>query len=256
MKLVTNKRIPIYLVFTVLAIFPIHAKQTDFRDLPSFSAVHSSGSVDVILEKGDSEKARVEAENIDVKKIITRVENGTLKIYLNDNRMFGTAGRKTVYVSYRNIRSIQSSGSGDIRCNSSIHANNIQISSTGSGDLKLKALMAENEIEVTSRGSGDVHLHEVKSAKFAGHLSGSGDMRIDEGSGAELSFSVSGSGDISAGNFRGEKVQARTSGSGDIKTYASKAIQVKISGSGDVVYYGNPSHKNVNKSGSGDARKL
>lgn len=232
------------------------AKQIDVRDLPSFKAIDASGVADVILEKGNVEQARVEVDKIDVSRVITKVDNGTLHIYLKDKSGFGSVGRITVYVSYKKLASVISSGSGDVMCKTPIESSNISVKSTGSGDLKLNAIAAKENIRLSTRGSGDVFIRSVLAKAFSVKLSGSGDLKIDTGSADAISFSLSGSGDISAGGLKGKSVNASTSGSGDIKTHCTGALQVKISGFGDVGYYGNPPSKNVNKSGSGDARSL
>lgn len=256
MKNATIKRQWLAILFLTAAMISGNAKQVDFRDLPSFNAISSSGSVNVVLEKGDTEQARVESENLEVKYIITEVVNHTLKIYIKDNHLFGNTGRKTVYVKYKRLDAIANSGSGDLQCNTFLEAQGFTIKNSGSGDIKLKNLAVKDEISITNGGSGDIYFHEVNANRFKARLSGSGDLRIDGGQASDISLSISGSGDISAGNLKGKNVQATTSGSGDIKTYASESISVRISGSGDVGFYGNPSQKNVSKSGSGDARKL
>lgn len=242
-------------IFT-LFVLPGYSAQIDVRDLPSFKALDASGSVDVILKKGEKEEARIEVDQIDVERVITKVENGTLHIYLKENMNFGSRGRIVVYVSYKKLASVTSTGSGDILCKTLLDSENIKIKSSGSGDVKLHGLEAKESIQITTRGSGDVFIQKAKAKALSAKLSGSGDLRIDKGSSNTISFGSSGSGDISAGGLIGESVDASTSGSGDIKTHCTGALNVRISGSGDVAYYGSPSSKNVNKSGSGDARGI
>lgn len=206
--------------------------QTETRNLSSFQKLKAGGSLNVVLEKGDSEKVTLEGKNIDLGKIKTEVKNGTLDIYLEKGnyRNFDL----TVYVFYNNLEEIHKSGSGNLSAKSDISGSNMALHLSGSGNSDLDALNG-NSLKI--------------------NLSGSGNLKIGGGMVNDLSISQSGSGNIKS-SVEAENCRIQKSGSGNVAVNVNKTLEVNSSGSGNVKYQGSPSINKVKFSGSGELVKL
>lgn len=222
------------LLIVMLTFFAsiLHAQTSETRNVGSFKAVKTGGSWNVILEKGDREEVRLETKNFDLSKVITEVKNNALHINLEKGNHKNV--NFTVYVTYRELESIKSGGSGNIRSNSDLVADKLEISISGSGDGRFQNIHAD---------------------KLLVSLSGSGNIDVAGGEVGSLTVKQNGS-----GNFRGLDLQAQEadvnkSGSGNTSFTATKALAVKSSGSGNVEYRGNPEHSDVRFTGSGRAVK-
>ena len=218
-------------MFTFMATV-LYAQTSETRNVGSFNAAKTGGSWNVVLEKGDREEVRLETKNFDLSKVITEVKNNALHINLEKGNYKNV--NFTVYVIYRDLESIKSGGSGNIRSNTDLVADKLEISMSGSGDGRFQNIRAD---------------------KLIVSLSGSGNIDIAGGSVGSLTVKQNGS-----GNFRGLDLQAQEadvnkSGSGNTSLTANKALAVRSSGSGNVEYRGNPEQSDVRFSGSGRAVK-
>jgi len=213
--------------------------KTEDRHLSGFNAVDLEGSFDVFLTQGSTESVRVEAPEDVIHRILTEVHDGVLKIYNRHDvgfhwgDWFGSHHKKiAVYVTVKDINSINVSGSGDISFKEGITANTLKIRVSGSGDMV-----------------GKVNVKTLESS-----VSGSGDVKLS-GSADNSTVSVVGSGDFTARNLVTINTAVRVSGSGDVDINASNKVEASVSGSGDVHYNRGVKSVSASKSGSGDIER-
>lgn len=219
--------IPFLLAAMSLLCLSASAQEIETRTLTSFNRIKASASFEVILEKGSSESVRIEARNIDPQKVITEVADGRLRISLER----GTYRRMQVklFVTYRELNEIVTSGSGSFRGNDLIQAGELTIINSGSGNIYLARLEA-NELMVKLSGSANMQLAGRADNAF---------------------IQLSGSGNVEGFDLQAENAEAKISGSGNINLAVSRGIDAQISGSGNVRYRGNPTSTYVKTSGSG-----
>jgi hypothetical protein len=224
------------LAFSTLNTFNASAQENNNRNVGSFSSVDISGGMDVFLTEGSTESVKVEVKGIEAEKVLTEVKGEALKISLKIKNGFSWSWGKgveiKVYVTYRKLKAISSSGSSDIICNSKLKNESFEIALSGSGDLK--ASLETANLEVSVSGSADIDL---------------------EGKADVQNIAISGSGNFKGRDLEGKEVKVRISGSGDATVWANESIEAKVSGSGDVTYKGNPSKEVSKVSGSGTIKK-
>lgn len=213
----------------------VQAQTTVERNLSSFKALSTSGAYDVILKKGDVEKVVIKAKNKEeIEKLRTEVAGDELRIYQKGNFWsWGSGETYSIIVYYKNLESVECSGSADVIGDDLLAGENVKISLSGSGDIKLKQIEAKT-LKVSLAGSGDI--------KIAGKVENE-------------KLSIAGSGDISSYDLISEKCDASIAGSGDIRLYASKNLKVSVAGSGDVYYKGNAKIDNFSVAGSGEIHR-
>lgn len=208
------------------------AQQTETRPLGHFTEVHSGGSWEVILEEGNKEEVRIEASGVDLSKVRTEIEGNELKLGLvkgSYNRV-----KLNFYVTYKSLEGLRCSGSGEIKVNSDVVAEEFNLGLSGSGDIIMQSLRAD-ELDAS--------------------ISGSAKIQIESGAIGEAVISQSGSGDFEAEEVTFEELEVKKSGSGDTYVGDLGEISVRSSGSGDIVYSGSPRMGDIKVSGSSSIRK-
>lgn len=204
------------------------------RHLSGFNEVDIAGPYDVYIKQGAVESVKIEAPADMMRRLLTDVNNGVLKIYTrhemwNWGFLWGHHQKIRVYVVIKDVKDITISGSGDAYFKDGLRAGSLKLRISGSGDMtgRIEAKMLESSI------------------------SGSGDMRLS-GRADNSTVSVVGSGDFSAHDLVTVNSAVRVTGSGDARINASGHVDAAVSGSGDIHYTGGAKSISSHKSGSGD----
>lgn len=204
----------------------------EVRVLAPFAALVASGPIDVRLTRAAVERALVRADDNIAPMIETRVANGRLIVGLRPGASFRTHSRLRVEVSFRELASVQVTGSGDVRADR----------------------IVAPVVDVTIRGSGDVAIDALDAEAVAVSILGSGDFTV-AGRATRLGAVIEGSGDLRAERLEARAVAVRIRGSGDARVHATESLQADLAGSGDLRYRGAPAlGKKV--AGTGEVKPL
>jgi hypothetical protein len=208
------------------------------RHLSGFNAINLAGPFDVRITQGPTESVKVEAPADVMDRILTEVSGGVLKIYTKHEYfhwgdLFGNHRKILVYVTIKDVNSINITGSGDAFFKDGVTANSLKLSISGSGDM-----------------TGKVDAKILESS-----ITGSGDMKLS-GRAENSTVKVVGSGDFTARNLLTVNSSVRVSGSGDAEINASEKVDAAVNGSGDVHYTGAARNVSSSKSGSGDISRF
>jgi len=226
---------------TILAVSTRLAHPTaerQVREVSPFTAISAAGSMRVILRQGSPQRVEVEASAADQVRVETEVRNGSLRIGRRQEgrKMWEIErfeGPVTVYVTAPTLTAVGVSGSGDLRVEGSVQAEDLLVSVSGSSSLRMPKLTAR---------------------RLTTSVSGSGSATLG-GSCPQHGISVSGSGAVQAANLRTDDTTVRVSGSGDARVNAAKTLTSYTSGSGSVLVSGNPQITST-KSGSGTVKRM
>ncbi|WP_184547921.1 head GIN domain-containing protein [Mucilaginibacter sp. FT3.2] len=213
------------------------ASTTEDRNLSGFTSVSVAGSFDVFITQGSTESVKVVAPDDVIKRIITEVDGGVLKIYTksdNDWHWFDGGHKKiAIYVSIKEVNGVSLSGSGDVSFKEGLRSNSFKLKLTGSGDVSGKLWVKNLDV----------------------NLAGSGDIKIS-GSADNSNVSVAGSGDYTARDLVTATASVRVAGSGDARLNVSQKLDASVVGSGDVYYTGSVKNVSSSKIGSGDVSRM
>ena len=218
------------LLITSLYLSDVAAQET--RDLSTFTGIGIGISADVYYTPGNSHEIKIEGNSKDVKDLITKVENGMLKLKYEDWRT--KRSKLTIYITSKELDRVSLSGSGKFISDKAISSEEMSLALSGSGNIHF-AMLSVEEMDVKISGSGNTH--------------------IDKGTAEEVDVKISGSGKFLAEAFEVSEFSAAISGSGSIKITVIEELEARISGSGSVHYHGDP-QINSTSSGSGKVRSL
>lgn len=201
------------------------------RNVKDFDGIELDISANVYLEKSNTFKLRIEAQENILDEIETYVSAGMLHIDYDDLCVISRRSVK-IYISMPELTEIEVGGSGSVISSDTFDCKNLKLRISGSGDIEIGAIA--QTIKCSINGSGDIEL---------------------TGSADELEVSIRGSGDVEAIHTEAENVYVSVRGSGRSRVHATDYLEVDISGSGDVYYKGRPDiDSDIN--GSGNLRRI
>ena len=244
------------------------------RPISGVTGVDLATIGNVIIEIGEKESLRIEAEDNLMKYFETDMRGETLKISTNPSTV-NLRPTKPVYffLTVKDLERVSISGSGDIQV-PDLESSQFNVDIGGSGDINMGDLRADRleiniggsgdvstgrvivpSLRVKINGSGDITLMELKADDLSLNVNGSGNLRIDDGNVGEQDIDINGSGNFQAEDLASKVTNINIGGSGDITVWVVDTLDVRIMGSGNVRYYGRPTVSSTGN-GSGDITNL
>jgi len=187
------------------------------REVSGFDEISFSGIGKLIIEQGDEESLRVEADD----NVIGLIETGVRgdRLHIGFKRGFNIVPTATVrfYLTVKDLKRIDLSGVGDIECDF-LKTDDMEFSISGSGDIDFTIEAETIEIDVSGLGNinlaGKVDYHRVQ---------------------------ISGSGKYDAEELESNDCEIEVSGLGSATVNVTDDLDIVINGVGNVYYKGNPS---------------
>jgi hypothetical protein len=202
------------------------------RPVGSFHAIIVSDGIDLYLSQGGEEVLAVSANEAGLRdKIKTVVENGELKIYL-DQGWNWKFKKLTAYVSVKELTKLKASGGSDIVVKDSLKCDKLNIILSGGSDFSGR--VTANYLTMEQSGGSDASMKgNVVNAKIV----------------------ASGGSDFRGYDLIAENAILQTSGGSDASITVVKEMAAMASGGSDVKYKGNPVLKYKSASGGGSVTK-
>lgn len=195
----------------------------------AFTKIQVEGSIDVIVEKGDSQRVTVDGEANLISLIKTDVNGDTWRI--GTSKCYTTTQGLTVHIVTPNLSSIDVEGSGSVKSADVFPTAPVRFSCKGSGDITIDGINTQ-ELKLDVEGSGAITLKGTCS-ELEANLEGSGDLHGKDLAANEAKIDVSGSGSATITAIT--KLDAKVQGSGEIRYAGKPEVNSKVEGSGSVV---------------------
>lgn len=181
-----------------------------------FNRVSAGNGWDVILEKGDRYAVIIEADENLLQAANIYVQNGTLKVYCEDN--IRSAASKKVYVTYRdNLESIGASSGARITTKQVLEGEDLDLSASSGGSIQTTAVVRNIDTNASSGGT----------LKIAGSTE-------------SLEADASSGGLIKAQELKAKYADAQASSGGTIDIMVTDRLKARASSGGDIDYWGQP----------------
>ena len=200
----------------------------------SFHAIKISGGMDLYLSQSSTESIAVSASEERYKAAIkTVVENGTLRIYYEGEKLWGVKNRKLkVYLSFRDLDKLDASGATDVHVAGTITVPSLDMVLSGACDFK----------------------GAVKVDKLNMDLSGASDVKIS-GSAVNVKIESSGASDVKGFDLVSEFCTAKASGASDINITVNKELNAYASGASDIYFKGSGLIRDLHNSGASNVSR-
>lgn len=209
----------------------LHASGTNVQRgfaVGGFERVSLAGPYQVIVTVGGQPSVQAEGDSALLERTEILVENGRLRIKLQDGYSWSGDGSATIRVTAPSLTEADIAGSGDMRVGA-FQTARFEGAVAGSGNLTLERVQAE-EARFDIAGSGNIDARG--SAR---------DARVD----------IAGSGNAVLAGLEVQTARISIAGSGNADISASAAANVDIAGSGNATVTGG-ARCEVNTVGSGD----
>jgi len=237
-------------------------------NLGTISSINLTSLPDIVITQGSRQKVTVKASDNILQYCQLKNNDGKLTISLTkdgDTKNF-KGFDMVIYITVKDIKSVRSTGTGDVKFQGSINVESLDLSTSGTGDIQLP-MFSCGTIKVNITGTGDVSVNgkanfanlsisgtgDINAKingldKITASISGTGDMSI-KGSTEYAKYSVAGTGDIYARNMIAKYVKAAANGVGDITCYASESFSGSRNDLTNITCYGKPKNRNFNADG-------
>jgi hypothetical protein len=225
------------------------------RNVGEFSGIQVSTGVNVVFKQESPTNVKVIADSDKLQYIITKVENGVLKVYV-DNK--GTKNLKfrnlSVNVSSPRMENIKASSGANFNVVNSINENDLVIDvSSGAnvkGDFKIS-----NKVDIgTSSGAS------IRAGITAGTImvkASSGSNTAIEGRADSGIIDISSGALFKADGLKLDHLEAEATSGGNLSVNVSTRLKVKASSGGLVKYKGRPEiESNISKTSGGNLKPI
>ncbi|PHN03119.1 head GIN domain-containing protein [Flavilitoribacter nigricans] len=216
---------------SLLYFVPLHGQEEE-RGLAPFEAVSVTGGIEVILEKGDSEKAKIRTWGIDVEKVDLFVKGRTLKIQLLNLSKIDDRQVK-VYLTYKELHGVRATAGARVYGRDLIESDRfvVRVGSGGFADLEVET----NSLDARAGEGGVIE------------ISGKADT---------VDVSASTGGRYEGYDLEANRTHARASTGGEITVVAHEALDASANTGGSINYRGQPKEKNTRTLFSGGIHKM
>ncbi|AKK72229.1 hypothetical protein OK18_05865 [Chryseobacterium gallinarum] len=225
------------------------------RNVGDFSGIQVSTGVNVVFKQEKPASVKVIADSDKLQYIITKVENGILRIYIDNKGIRNLKFRNlSVNVSSPKMSSIDVSSGSNLTVVNAIQENNMRIDASSganvTGDFKIS-------------GATDISVSSGANVR-AGITTGKISVKSSSGSSTNLSGSAeSGTIDISSGavckadDLKLTSLETEATSGGNLSVNVSGKLKVRASSGGLVKYKGRPEiESNISKTSGGTLRHL
>jgi len=196
----------------------------------NFTAIKVSRGLDVYITQSKTVGLKVQADENLHDIIMTKVEEGVLRIYAEENISY--AASKKIMVSIRNIKKITATSGSDVYSTNTITSKNLELNTTSGSDMELD--VDAEVIECRATSGSDLRLSGKTNKLFAEATSGS---------------------DIKARSLKASISEVRATSGADITVNTSDELYAKATSGGDIKYYGDPEKVTKKDGVSGSVRK-
>ena len=213
-----------------------YTSTTTDRDVKNFDAIEVSGGIDLYVSQGAEESATVTASSEElVERTRTEVENGVLKIYLEDkgwNWSDLSGGKIKVTVTFKDINDIEASGACNVKAGNTLKEKDLKVDLSGASEF-----------------SGDVAVENLDL-----ETSGAANIKVN-GIAEKTDIGASGAGTVRGFDLRTDFCSVDASGAANIKITVMKELNVDASGGSSITYKGTGVLKSDDTSGGASVRK-
>ncbi|ASW75682.1 hypothetical protein IQ37_06390 [Chryseobacterium piperi] len=225
------------------------------RNVGEFTGIQVSTGVNVVYKQENPISVKVIADADKLQYVITKVENGILKVYV-DNK--GTKNLRfknlSVNVSSPRMESVKTSSGANFTVINTVKGANLDIDASSGSNIKGKFSMSNTTNVSATSGS------TIKATINTGNIivkASSGSDTLLEGQANSGLMDVSSGALCKAENLRMSEVEAESTSGGSLSVNVTTKLTVRASSGGLVKYKGNPEiNSKISKTSGGTLKSI
>jgi len=231
-------RIQLFAAFLFISLSAVVAQDQETRSLDEFEKISVATGIEATLVKGSSNSIDITVDNMDLDRVETEVNNGALKVRVDQNwlkNLFGKSRRHKVEVviTYtEELRAVKSSSGAYVETDGVIETRRISLSSSSGANMNVEIEASEAKASVSSGASMKTY-----------------------GETNYLEVSVSSGASYNGKKLIAQEVEAKASSGASAQLVAEESIKAKSSSGASITYKGSPSDRDISKSSGGSVSR-
>ncbi|PJJ68289.1 DUF4252 domain-containing protein [Chryseobacterium geocarposphaerae] len=225
------------------------------RNVGEFSGIQVSTGVNVVFKQESPTNIKVIADADKLQYIITKVENGVLKVYVDNKGQKNLKFKNiSVNVSSPRMDNIKTSSGSTFTTVNAVKENNMVIDASSGSIVKGKFMISNNTtVEATSGSDIKININS-KNFTFKGS---SGSNTTFEGQTGIASFDMSSGALCNAENLKANMADAESSSGSSLSVNVTDKLKAKASSGGIIKYKGNPEiTSDISKTSGGALKQI
>ena len=202
----------------------------EVRQVRDFDQIKVSRGMNAYITQGSPAKVVVIADNNLHETIETKVENGVLKIFVNENIRW--AKEKKVIVTVEKLTGVETSSGSNAWSQSSIMSENLELKATAGSNLTM----------------------EINAKYLSAQCSSGANIKLS-GLAKEAKLKTSSGANLKAEDLKAEQCEMRASSGGNVSSSVTGKLDADASSGGNIVYYGEPTSIEINTSSGGNIHR-
>lgn len=194
------------------------------RTVEPFREIEISGNIELEFTQDSAKSVKVSAPENSIGQVITKVENGVLKVY--SEKVFMNRSIR-LFVSNDSLYSMKASGASRVRTTNTLNAKSLDIEASGASNVKMD-LNISSVVDVEANGASYCDL---------------------DGTANLIKVDASGASKVEADQLKAVNAETEANGASKIRVYSTGKLDADASGASTIKYGGSP--VNINKSESG-----
>lgn len=230
-------KIHLCLIYSILLLTACNNKSgsgniiSETKNVADFHGISASQGFEVDITSGSKPGIIIEADDNLMKYVTTRVENGILKISINQNNL--TDATLKAHVSAINLDELSASSGAEITSNDVLENDrHIKLQASSGGSVKINLISPEVKASVSSGSNIDIK----------------GRTRF-------LTATVSSGASLDAFDLLSERTKVNASSAGQAYVHSSVDLTASASSGGSVKYKGSPTTTISQSSGGGVSKE-
>lgn len=219
MKRIANVLLPASVLFVLwgchIGVHGSGVRKTEKRDLPSFTAIETTGAFDVQVTCQKPASFEIEGDDNLLPLIQTEVRNGVLRV--SSTKHYRTRDPILLRITVPDLTSVSSTGAGKFSV-IDLKNENFEIHSTGAALITVEG--QSNSVKISSTGAGKIDAENLRARKVEVTVTGA--ASVDVYASDQLDVNVSGVGRVT---YSGDaKVNKRVSGAGQVTKKVASGV--------------------------------
>lgn len=210
------------------------AAQEFQQSLKRFDRIVVSPKVNLVLVEGREPGVRIQYTGVNPEEIVVKQIGKRVHIYLENAKIIDTGIRQrnmfdrreryrhasvTAYVTFQELRLIETRGEEEVSCDDKIVA---------------------NKLTIRAYGVANLHFAQIEAAKVKTRLYGENTMNVDKGEAGHVSYKLYGENKVDSRALEAVTSSTTIYGEGRISLYASEELRINSIGEPSLHVSGSP----------------
>lgn len=206
-------------------------------EVNSFHKVIISPHIEVTFVEGDHEMVTIEDSDVPLEKLNIIVDGNTLRIYLDGAKEY-TKSKKVKYDNYKGKQQLYQGTQVSLTV---LYKNLKKLSVRGEENIRLESPIDQNDLDLTIYGETDVVIKSAVVDNLKVAMYGQSHLKIESGEVEYQRYKAYGESEVNTLGLANKSAKITAYGESEFRVSVSERLKVTSYGESEINYRGNPS---------------